>query len=466
MILRVDGTSSFLTLKEHQRRGWKESARCDLSNRNLRGYSFAGANLEGAKLDGSDFSGCSFKAANLTDASARNCSFEGVDFTSARLRRADLSYSVLRKSIFCSLDGIFMAATIDCTNFAFCNLSDVRFVVTPPGSPTEFLSCRLKAADFSSSDLSRSNLRGIDFRTCRFMGANLFGTSLQRCNLEGVDLGSTNLVNANLAQVIFSDSSKFPNGFVLPLSTRNMDQVRRAEQRAAQELVRLTGKLLIGLTVVVMVAVIWRLPDWQHKAVSTPKSKSFTRSSDLMPPGDSVSVEDKPATAEPSNSTKQVVQQPIQELDRPKPMAQRPIEKANELYFSSRYAEAIEAYEHLITLNEKDPTPKMNLARLLATCPNGPISGRSESIEPRPGCPAKFRSMLEVDEHYRCSSCGSRRLSDSEALGRQCQKRAGLRPGYDRPHVGTLPSAAALPLVACLSDSRQMLLSTHANRSE
>lgn len=88
VIMRVDGTSSFVTLKEHKRRGWKHAARCDLSNMIFRGVSFAGANLEGAKLDGSDFTGCDFRNAILKDASAKDCIFEGADFCGGQLQRA------------------------------------------------------------------------------------------------------------------------------------------------------------------------------------------------------------------------------------------------------------------------------------------------------------------------------------------------------------------------------------------
>lgn len=41
VVMRVDGTSSFVTLQEHRRRGWKETSKCDLSQSDFRGVSFS-----------------------------------------------------------------------------------------------------------------------------------------------------------------------------------------------------------------------------------------------------------------------------------------------------------------------------------------------------------------------------------------------------------------------------------------
>ena len=234
VIMRVDGTSSFVTLKEHKRRGWKHAARCDLSNMNFRGVSFAGANLEGAKLDGSNFAGCDLRNAILKDASAKDCIFEGGDFAGANLLKADFQNSNLTKAKFCPLSGDF-AAVIDQVNFGHCNLSDAVFVPVLPKGSVSVGTCKVDQSDFSGSEMSRCDLQGIDFRTCNFTDANLFGTSLQRCNFEGVDLSSANLINAHLSQIVYSDSSKLPDGFVLPGNAQNADLVRQEQEVATRK---------------------------------------------------------------------------------------------------------------------------------------------------------------------------------------------------------------------------------------
>ncbi len=115
VVMRVDGSSSFLTVAEHIRRGGRELAECDLSTMtfervsfceaNLNGVkihsssfrhcNFKGASLKGAQLDGSSFVGCDFRDADLTDTSAQNCDFQSAQFDSSDIRNVDLSTSNL-----------------------------------------------------------------------------------------------------------------------------------------------------------------------------------------------------------------------------------------------------------------------------------------------------------------------------------------------------------------------------------
>ena len=284
VILRVDGTSTFLTLKEHQRRGWKEATRCDLSNMTFRGVSFAGANLEGAKLDGSEFSGCSFRNAILAKVSAQHSDFEGADFSGAKLLQADFQDSNLKKAIFCSVNGSdVVPAEFDQVNFGRCKMSEAVFVPVPPKGSGDVGTSTVRRTLFSGSDMSRCDLQGTDFRTCKFTDTSLFGASLQRCNLEGVDLGSANLINANLNQVVFSDSSMFPEGFPLPADAKNMDVIRREQldvTRRQQEAVEKASReseriLLILAAIFIFVSIVGAtLFALLNKAPSTARPSS------------------------------------------------------------------------------------------------------------------------------------------------------------------------------------------------
>ncbi|MEO2015141.1 MAG: J domain-containing protein, partial [Fuerstiella sp.] len=85
VVMRTDGSSSFLTLAEHLKRKGTELKNCDLTGLDLSDVSFRGANLHRAKLDGSQFANCDFSNADLTECSARNCNFDGTQFSGAQL---------------------------------------------------------------------------------------------------------------------------------------------------------------------------------------------------------------------------------------------------------------------------------------------------------------------------------------------------------------------------------------------
>ena len=116
VVMRVDGSSSFLTVAEHIRRGGKELAECDLSTMTFERVSFCEANLNGAKIHGSSFHHCNFKGANLKGAQLDSSSFQDCDFSLANLsdcnfqgvnlRKAKLNGADIRWTIFCDCDVI------------------------------------------------------------------------------------------------------------------------------------------------------------------------------------------------------------------------------------------------------------------------------------------------------------------------------------------------------------------------
>ncbi|MFO1000874.1 MAG: DnaJ domain-containing protein [Planctomycetaceae bacterium] len=112
-VLRTDGSSTFLTLAEHQRRGWQEAAGCDLSSRDFSGVSFQNAKLVGARLDGSRFIGCDFRGADLTNCSAKRCQFDKVDFARAKLVNSDLSNCSIREAKFFGIGKRWESVNVD-----------------------------------------------------------------------------------------------------------------------------------------------------------------------------------------------------------------------------------------------------------------------------------------------------------------------------------------------------------------
>ena len=112
-VMKVDGTSTFLTVAEHCKRKWKEAARCDLSGMTFDGVSFREAILTGAKLDGSSFVGCDVRDADLTDISAQNCDFPATQFCGAHVVRTKFNGSNLRKAQFFKSDAVLRSTETD-----------------------------------------------------------------------------------------------------------------------------------------------------------------------------------------------------------------------------------------------------------------------------------------------------------------------------------------------------------------
>ena len=384
-----------MTWREHQHLGWKEASQCDFSNMSFRGVSFAGANLDSAKLDGSDFAGCDFRNAILTNVSAKNCNFEEADFAGSKLSSAEFRGSNFKKARFCTTNGAFESADIDQVDFGRCDLSETVFIRVLTNASRSVEQCTFNGSVFSGSDMSRSNLQGIDFRTCRFDDTNLIGASLKGCNLEGVDLASANLLGADLYEVICSDRTIFPNGFVLPFDVKNTDAVRR----------RIRNRSLLIAGTFALTCVVTSVWVYASKSGSSTASESHDIKSN-RDTGPRSSKDDRtrrlvvPEETEPKTGNQTLAYQrsgadfqtgmrhiqrvshaddvsplSVQEANQivdPIPVlveATTAADDANELYKLHRYAEAIAGFEQMIAKDKKNSEIKGNLARLLATCP-------------------------------------------------------------------------------------------------
>ena len=194
VVFRVDGTSTFLTLAEHQRRGWKEAAGCDLSNHDFSGISFKDAKLAKARLDSSRFNGSDFRGADLTDCSAKGCQFDKADFAGAKLMKTDFTGSNMRAA---NLAGLGANLAVSSAPVA-CGFTGT-----------------LAACDFTGTNLSDTDMKGADLRQSRFLRSSLLRAQMQGCNVSSVDLSSSNLVDRNLTGCIVDDATKFPEGYAV-----------------------------------------------------------------------------------------------------------------------------------------------------------------------------------------------------------------------------------------------------------
>ncbi len=153
--------------------------RCDLSDKDFRGFDFSGANLAYANLRG-----VNFKDAVLTNATIAGASVEGINLTNVDLSTTNIS-------------GI--------TSFNKASLINAVF---PMGA-------QLANATFTDADLSRSSIVGANLENTDFSRATLYRTDLTGANLKGADLRRTelddivlngaNLQGANLAGADFGE---------------------------------------------------------------------------------------------------------------------------------------------------------------------------------------------------------------------------------------------------------------------
>jgi len=376
---------------------------------NLRGVSFVGANLEGAKLDGSNFSDCDLRGAVLTNASAKDCNFEAADFPDAVLRQTDFENSDLSKARFCTYtSGRFISAVVDQVSFAGCNLSGAAFVPELPKGWADVGRCRVNDCDFSNSDLSHCDLRGMDFRTCQFAETNLFRASLQGCNFEGVDLSSANLINANLSQVVFSDSSKFPDGYVLPADAKNADRAAKVADeergRGIKQFVIILSCMFAFVIILILASNLLASRKTGQLNRGNPDMESFSASAEeplgsiaqqaLFPDRPPIGTKETSPliSAGRDHDERSIRQSSYRQYSEGRPAttamdyqaagarenlsttytsASSPrLTQANEFYDKHQYAEAITLFEQLIADDKRNPIPKNNLARLLATCPD------------------------------------------------------------------------------------------------
>lgn len=193
----------------------------DVSELDLRGIVFAGADLGRARFDRCGLVEADFFGSNLTEASLREAKLgrailRGARLSGADLEGADLRDADLREGVLYRYRGpkrvgsveVAGAAEGPMTNFFRADLSNAKL------SGSVFRGARLAGsimsnaqmvdADFSGCDLTGSDLRGADlsganFTDAKMSGVKLLGISLKKTVFTRADL--TGLMPEDLHQV-------------------------------------------------------------------------------------------------------------------------------------------------------------------------------------------------------------------------------------------------------------------------
>lgn len=156
-------------------------SRIDLSNMNLTGINFAGADLSYSNLVGATLNGNSFSQANLKGANLRKAVVTNTNFSGANLKGANLSLTDLRGAIFVSAQ-----RSISRANLSGANLSRAKLMKTD-----------LNGVHLTRANLTRANLRG----------ANLTRAQLVRANLTRTQLASVTAYRANFNHALFKHAN-------------------------------------------------------------------------------------------------------------------------------------------------------------------------------------------------------------------------------------------------------------------
>lgn len=303
IVMRLDGTSTFLTLSEHVKRGGKELAGCDLRGLNLSNTVLRRAQLEGAKLDGSSFRNCDLQDANLTDCSAVRCDFDGAKLSGATLTRTNFTGSSMVNTLFFQVGAVIGTTqksehlrfnmhdtgqkTVDQSVmtaltvlhescFSECDLRGATFAGPQTKFSTgtvqkevwlgrqdipfytrqTFQSPAIKSCRFVRSNLHEIDLHGVALQGCDFSGSNLHGANLVATNIEDVDFSDCNLVNADLHKVGYNSATKLPEGYRLPDDAIDFEALRlaTAAQQKQEGTFEILAWLVIGVIALFLIA--------------------------------------------------------------------------------------------------------------------------------------------------------------------------------------------------------------------
>lgn len=197
----------------------------DLSSKNLAQLDLAGIDFKAALMARTDLYGADLTRANLAGADLAAAKLDRAVLTKANFTGANLEgASILKPSIFTTPDfditegptfananmkDARLAARMDGTSFRGADLSGAKigpFDMSVEGGLAP--SSLMKSTDFTGANLSRTDIRNVNFTFARFTGANLKGARLHLLDLtnakfDGADLTDVEFSGCNLQGASF-----------------------------------------------------------------------------------------------------------------------------------------------------------------------------------------------------------------------------------------------------------------------
>ena len=157
----------------------KSISTIDLTDKNLNGSNFKGANLSNVNLSRSTLVRTNFEDANLSGAEIRSVNLSEANFKNANLSRAKFS----------------SVKTVN-ANFMFANLSNINM------TRANLFRVDFRGANFTGTKLVNANLKDADFTGAIFRNANISGALVYGANFTAVDLSQTEMQKVSFEKVI------------------------------------------------------------------------------------------------------------------------------------------------------------------------------------------------------------------------------------------------------------------------
>ena len=183
----------------HAIEGNKDQSPADLSDADLRGYSFQSS--PNTNLPRTDFTGAlldrvSFNGLNLWDSKFDGASLREANFYAAGLAGCSFSGADIAGADFSSAHNLSAAQLLPARNWLLAKLPlDVQGAL---GLPEDH--ARRPAKDFRGYNLSGCNLAGCDLKDANLQQAKLEGASLSGADLEGANLAGARIQSAQVRE--------------------------------------------------------------------------------------------------------------------------------------------------------------------------------------------------------------------------------------------------------------------------
>lgn len=255
---------------------------------NFSGLDLSGVNFEGGyQASGTNLRGADFTGANLTEANFSFSHLDEADFTGADLTGARFYHASMRRVTLVDANAAgthFYASNLTESNMAGIDLSQSRIGVAQFRG-ANLSESTLAGADtsgygppkFQDADLSGSDMHGLELSESEFHGANL-----READLSGANLQQANFAGADLRGTIFDRSRVFGAVFtnVEGLSDSEERQLKRNARRGQfllkSHVVAFLDSLAFPLVLLLVIASV-AMAAWLLRRRTRSRSDSIAR---------------------------------------------------------------------------------------------------------------------------------------------------------------------------------------------
>ena len=183
---------------------------CDLSGKNLTGWTLTGGNYASARREYAFMRGVQAGNANFENADATSADMRGAILTSARFSGATMADARLQGVQATGTD--FRSANVRGANFQAALLVGANF------ASADLTGARLEQADLSGANLTGAWLNESVITGAVFNGANMTGAQLVNADIAGASFRDVRFIDADLSGVAGAEAAEF-SGACVSLST-------------------------------------------------------------------------------------------------------------------------------------------------------------------------------------------------------------------------------------------------------